>query len=338
MNILITGGAGFIGSHLSEFLLQRGFRVTVIDDLSTGVYENVSHLDNNPNFEMIIDTILNRSLLETLVKSADLIFHLAAAVGVRLIIEQPVKTIETIVEGTMAVLCQARRYRKKVVLTSTSEVYGKGSKVPFSEHDDIVLGPTTTRRWAYATAKAVDEFLALAHWYDTHLPVVCVRLFNTVGPRQTGQYGMVVPRLVQQALKGQDITVYGDGTQTRCFCHVRDVVGALSKLANCDDAIGQVINIGNQEEVSINHLADRIRQLSGSTSRMVHIPYDAAYQKGFEDMQRRVPDLSLARSLIDFSPNYTLDDILLDVIDHFLGKEAVPEMTLESCRLSSGMR
>lgn len=325
MNVLVTGGAGFIGSHLCEVLLTRGYRISVIDDLSTGRYENIEHLERNRNFELIIDTILNKPLLETLVKSADIVFHLASAVGVRLILEQPVKTIETIVEGTTVVLSQARRYRKKVLLTSTSEVYGKGSKVPFSEQDDTILGPTTTRRWAYAAAKTIDEFLALAHWYETRLPVTCARLFNTVGPRQTGQYGMVIPRLVDQALQGKDITVYGDGKQTRSFCHVRDVVQALVQLADCPDAPGKVVNIGNSEEVSIGFLAERVRQLSRSSSKIVCIPYEKAYEEGFEDMQRRVPDLSLAQRLIGYHPRHTLDDILLDVINHCSGSGKVKD-------------
>ncbi len=315
MNVLVTGGAGFIGSHLCEILLARGCKVAVIDDLSTGRYENIEHLDKNGNFELLIDTILNKSLIETLVKSADIVFHLASAVGVRLILEQPVKTIETIVEGSTVVLSQARRYRRKVILTSTSEVYGKGSKVPFSEQDDTILGPTTTRRWAYAAAKTIDEFLALAHWYETRLSVTCARLFNTVGPRQTGQYGMVIPRFVEQALQGKDIIVYGDGEQTRSFCHVKDVVTALVNLSSCPDASGHVVNIGNNQEITINNLAARIKQLSGSSSNIVHIPYESAYEEGFEDMKRRVPDLTLARELIDFRPKHALDDILLDVIE-----------------------
>ena len=315
MNVLVTGGAGFIGSHLCEILLARGCRVSVIDDLSTGCYENIEYLEKDGNFELIIDTILNRSLVETLVKSTDIIFHLASAVGVRLILEQPVKTIETIVEGTTIVLSKARRYRRKVIITSTSEVYGKGSKVPFSEDDDTILGPTTTRRWAYAAAKTIDEFLCLAHWYETRLPVVCARLFNTVGPRQTGQYGMVIPRFVHQALDGKDIVVYGDGEQTRSFCHVKDVVTALMNLSGCGQAHGTVVNLGNNQEVTINNLAARVKELSGSSSKIVHIPYESAYEEGFEDMRRRVPDLRLARDLIDFKPKFSLDDILRDVIE-----------------------
>jgi UDP-glucose 4-epimerase len=315
MKVLVTGGAGFIGSHLCEILLARGCNVSVIDDLSTGRYENIEHLEKDGNFELIIDTILNKSLVEALVKSADIVFHLASAVGVRLILEQPVKTIETIVEGTTVVLSQARRYRRGVVITSTSEVYGKGSKVPFAEQDDTILGPTTTRRWAYAAAKTIDEFLCLAHWYETRLPVICARLFNTVGPRQTGHYGMVIPRFVDQALQGKDIIVYSDGEQTRSFCHVKDVAVALVNLSSCPAAYGNVVNIGNNQEITINCLAARVKELSGSSSNIVHIPYETAYEEGFEDMRRRVPDLTLARKLIDFRPKHALDDILLAVIE-----------------------
>lgn len=317
MKVLVTGGAGFIGSHLCEHLLKKGHAVKVIDDLSTGRYENVKHLEGKERFELVIDTILNRHLLEEMIKSVNVVFHLASAVGVRLIIQEPVKTIETIVEGTNGVLSHARRYRKKVLITSSSEVYGKGSKVPFSEEDDTVLGPTNTRRWAYGAAKGLDEFLAFAHWYETRLPVVCVRLFNTVGPRQTGQYGMVIPNFIEQALRGRKITVYGDGEQTRSFCHVKDVVAALANLINCAEAIGKVINIGNNEEVSINHLAKRVKELTGSFSPIVHIPYEKAYAEGFEDMIRRVPNTTLARELIGFKPKYGLDDIIFSVIKSF---------------------
>ena len=332
MRFLVTGGAGFIGSHLCEALLEGGHTVLVVDDLSTGRYENVSHLEGVSNFQLIIDTVLNTPLVETMVKSVDVIFHLASAVGVRLIIEQPVKTIETIVEGTSIILSQARRYRKPVILTSTSEAYGKGTKVPFSEEDDILLGPTSRRRWAYAAAKMIDEFLAFAHWQETKLPVVCVRLFNTVGPRQTGQYGMVIPRFVEQALKNLDITVFGDGQQTRSFCHVRDAVDALIGLANSREAFGRVVNIGNNQETSINDLARRIKELSGSASKIVHIPYEEAYADGFEDMMRRVPDLTLADQLIGFRPRYSLDDILEDVIRHCAAAHSphFPGKTLEA--------
>ena len=316
MKALVTGGAGFIGSHLCEHLLEKGWQVSVIDDLSTGRRSNVAQLDGNPAFELITDTILNSPLVEKLIRSSDAIFHLAAAVGVRLIIDEPVKSIETNVEGTSIVLRHARSHGKRVLITSTSEVYGKAGKVPFAEADDTVLGPTTTRRWAYAAAKTLDEFLAFAHWYETRLPVVCARLFNTVGPRQTGQYGMVIPRFVGQALRGEPITVYGDGEQTRSFCHVMDVVTALPTLIGCEESFGKAVNIGNDEEVSINHVARRVKELAGSSSPIVHVPYDRAYVEGFEDMMRRVPDVSLAGRLIGFKPSRSLDDILMSVIAH----------------------
>jgi UDP-glucose 4-epimerase len=317
MKALVTGGAGFIGSHLCDQLMSDGVYVTVIDDLSTGKYGNIGHLEGHERFRLVIDTVLNKTLVEDLVKDTDVVFHLASAVGVSLIIDQPVKTIETIVGGTDVVLNAARRYRKRVLITSTSEVYGKGSKVPFSEDDDTVMGATSIRRWAYANAKAMDEFLAFAHWQETRLPVICVRLFNTVGPRQTGQYGMVIPRFVQQALKGEPITVYGDGQQSRSFCHVLDVVGALVKLINCTEAFGKVVNIGHPEEVSMNELAERVRKLVGTGSTIRRIPYAEAYAEGFEDMLRRVPDISRASRLIDFAPQHTLDDILKDVLAYF---------------------
>ncbi len=315
MHYLITGGAGFIGSHLCERLLREGHTVAVLDDLSTGVYANIGHLEGRPGFRLVIDTVLNRLMVEELLKPADAVFHLASAVGVKLIIDQPVKAIKTIIEGTAAVLDAASRYRKPVLITSTSEVYGKGSKIPFSEHDDTVQGSTLIRRWAYANAKAMDEFLALAHWHETRLPVVCARLFNTVGPRQTGRYGMVIPRLVRQAMNNEPITVYGDGTQSRCFCHVNDVVEALPQLMACRAAHGRVINIGNAEEITINALAERIKKLTASSSLIRHIPYDVAYEEGFEDMVRRVPDLTLARQLIGFAPQRTLDEVLRDVVE-----------------------
>lgn len=317
MKALVTGGAGFIGSHLCEHLLRTGYSVTVIDDLSTGSYANVSQLEKQQAFTLVIDTVLNAALMEDLVKDCDVVFHLASAVGVNLIIDQPVKTIETIIEGTNLVLRYARRYRRRVLITSTSEVYGKGNKVPFAETDDTVQGNTMTRRWAYANAKASDEFLAFAHWYETQLPVVCVRLFNTVGPRQTGQYGMVIPRFVQQALKNKPITVFGDGKQTRCFAHVKDIVEALEKMINCTEAYGRVVNLGNPEEITIDDLAERIKESAGSTSEIVHIPYEQAYVEGFEDMLRRVPDISLAKRLIGFAPAYNLQGILDAVIEFY---------------------
>lgn len=317
MHVLVTGGAGFIGSHLCELLIKEGHALTIIDDLSTGCYENISHLEGTKNFEVIIDTVLNSALMEELVRASDAVFHLASAVGVDLIIQQPVKTIETIVGGTEIVLKYARRYRKKVLITSTSEVYGKGNGIPFSESDDTVQGATTTRRWAYANAKALDEFLAFAHWYESRLPVVCVRLFNTVGPRQTGQYGMVIPRFVQQALKGKPLTVFGDGEQTRCFAHVKDVVAALYQLINCRPSYGKVVNIGNPEEVSINDLAQKIIGLTKSNSTIEHIPYNQAYVEGFEDMRRRVPDISFAQELIGFRPAQNLNEILKSIIEFY---------------------
>jgi UDP-glucose 4-epimerase len=315
MKALVTGGAGFIGSHLCERLIGEGAHVTVIDDLSTGKYANIGHLEGHERFRLVIDTILNAALVEELVKGVDVVYHLASAVGVSLIIDQPVKTIETIVGGTDIVLSAARRYRKRVLITSTSEVYGKGSKVPFSEDDDTVMGATSIRRWAYANAKAMDEFLAFAHWQETRLPVVCVRLFNTVGPRQTGQYGMVIPRFVQQALRGDPITVYGDGEQSRSFCHVMDVVDALVKIMACDEALGKVVNIGNPEEVTMNELAKRVKTMTGSASMIRMIPYEEAYTGGFEDMRRRVPDITRAGELIGFHPTRDLTSILNDVVE-----------------------
>src|SRR3982751_6153894 len=298
MRVLITGGAGFVGSHLSEALLHRGDEVFVLDDLSTGSIDNITHLKSNPKFHYTIDSVTNEPLLAELIDRSDVVFHFAAAVGVKLIVEQPVYTIETNVHGTEVVLKHANKKKKLVVIASTSEVYGKSENVPFNEDSDLVLGPTTKHRWAYACSKAVDEFLALAYWKERKLPVIIVRFFNTVGPRQTGQYGMVIPNFVRQALAGEPITVFGDGNQSRAFTHVSDVVGALIKLVNEPKAIGQVINIGNTEEVTITKLAERVRDLSGSQSPIKFIPYDQAYESGFEDMPRRVPDLTRVRGLI----------------------------------------
>lgn len=317
MRILITGGAGFVGSHLADRLIGQGNDVTVIDDLSTGRYSNVEHLEGDPRFRLIIDSVLNTALMEELIRDADRVYHMASAVGVRLIMEQPVKTIETIFHGTDVILKFCSRYRKKVLIPSTSEVYGKGASVPFSEDDDLLTGATDKHRWAYACAKTLDEFLALAHWKETRLPVVVVRLFNTVGPRQTGQYGMVVPRFVQAAVKGQPISVHGDGTQSRCFGHVYDVVDALVKLLDQPECFGQVINLGNDEEVSIKGLAERAIQLTGSSSTIEYIPYDEVYGEGFEDMRRRVPDLKKAARLIGYKPTRTLDDIINDVAGEY---------------------
>ncbi len=320
--MLITGGAGFIGSHLADRLLDEGHEVTVIDDLSTGRYANISHLEGHPRFELIIDTVLNDKLMERLIRDTDRVFHMASAVGVRLIMEQPVKTINTIFHGTDVILKFCSRYRKRVLVPSTSEVYGKGVSVPFNENDDLLTGATDKHRWAYACAKTLDEFLALAHWKETQLPVVVVRLFNTVGPRQTGQYGMVVPRFVRAALHNEPIEVHGDGTQSRCFGHVADVVDGLVKLLETPECFGQVINLGNNEEVSILDLAKRAIEYAGSTSAIEFIPYEQVYGEGFEDMARRVPDLQKAKRLIGYQPTRTLNDIINDVAAGFGGSAA----------------
>jgi len=314
MKILVTGGAGFIGSHLTRLLISQGHDVLILDDLSTGRYENIDGLEETGHCRLIVDSVNNTPIVDDCVRSCDKVFHLASAVGVRLIIDQPVHTIESIIGGTEIVLKSCARYRRPFLLTSTSEVYGKGSKVPFCEDDDSVMGATSTRRWSYACAKAMDEFLALAYWVENKLPVVCCRLFNTVGPRQTGQYGMVIPRFVRQALRNEPITVYGDGTQTRCFAHVQDVVGALTKLMDCKDARGQVCNVGNNAEISISELAQRVIELTGSSSEIRLIPYKEAYGDGFEDMVRRVPCLDKANKLIGYTPTRSLDDVLNDVI------------------------
>ncbi|HEY7291286.1 MAG TPA: NAD-dependent epimerase/dehydratase family protein [Vicinamibacterales bacterium] len=320
MRALITGGAGFIGSHLSEKLLERGDEVLVLDNLSTGSIENIAHLKGRRGFEYFIDSVDNEPLLAELIDRSDVVFHLAAAVGVKLIVEQPVYTIETNVHGTEVVLKHANKKKKLVVIASTSEVYGKSDDVPFREDSDLVMGPTPKHRWAYACSKAIDEFLALAYWKERKLPVIIVRFFNTVGPRQTGQYGMVIPNFVRQALSGEPITVFGDGKQSRAFTHVTDVVGALVKLVNEPKAIGQVVNIGNTEEISIERLAERIRTLCESKSVIKYIPYDEAYESGFEDMPRRVPDLSRIEALVGYKPVHVLDDILVQVIDYFRKK------------------
>jgi len=320
MKILITGGAGFIGSHLADRLITEGHEITVIDDLSTGRYSNIAHLEDRKDFRLIIDTVLNASLMEELIRETDRVYHMASAVGVRLIMEQPVKTIETIFHGTDTVLKFCSRYRKRVLIPSTSEVYGKGISVPFNEDDDLLTGATDKHRWAYACAKTLDEFLALAHWKETQLPVVVCRLFNTVGPRQTGQYGMVIPTFVKQALAGRPITVYGDGKQSRCFGYVGDVVGALVKLMEHPEAVGQVFNIGSNVEISILELAERVKQITKSDSEIVFVPYDQAYEEGFEDMPRRVPDISKVSKFVGFSPEMSLDGILERVVDYQIGR------------------
>ncbi len=317
MRVLITGGAGFIGSHLSEALLAEGREVFVIDNLSTGSIDNLAAVKGHARFHYTIDTVANEPVLAELVDQADLVFHLAAAVGVKLIVEQPVHTIETNVHGTEVVLKLANKKKKLVVIASTSEVYGKSADVPFREDADLVLGPTTKQRWAYACSKAIDEFLALAYWKEKKLPVVIARLFNTVGPRQTGRYGMVIPTFVRQALSGRPITVYGDGTQTRSFTFVGDVVRALVALGDEPRAVGQVYNIGNGHEISIRELAERVKALARSASPIVTIPYDEAYEAGFEDMPRRVPDIGKIHALTGYEPRVQLDEILLQVIDYF---------------------
>ncbi len=394
MRVLITGGAGFIGSHLAEELLRQGHDVSIIDDLSTGSIENIEHLKqqygaarstivrgrsfsvvgshshplppspalplphspapssshsptpplshssihplphspalpssgspalagSRPQFHYTIDTVMNVPLLAELVDQCDVIYHLAAAVGVKLIVESPVRTIETNVRGTEVVLELANKKKKKVFLASTSEVYGKASKVPFSEDDDLVMGPTVKGRWAYACSKALDEFLAIAYWKEKKLPVIVVRLFNTVGPRQVAQYGMVLPNFVKQALAGKPITVYGDGKQTRSFTYVEDVVDALIELAGCDGAVGQVFNIGNGREISIEALAQKVKTLTASGSEIQYLPYDQVYGEGFEDMPRRVPDISKIKSYIDWEPRVHLDEMIERVIKHYSEK------------------
>lgn len=317
MDFLITGGAGFVGSHLADELLREGHRVFVLDNLSTGSIANIAHLKANPRFHYTIDTVTNEPVLAELIDQCDIVFHLAAAVGVKLIVEAPVHTIETNVHGTEVVLKHANKKKKLVLIASTSEVYGKSTSVPFHEDDDLVLGPTPKHRWAYACSKAIDEFLALAYWKEKKLPVVIARLFNTVGPRQTGQYGMVIPNFVRQAIAGQPITVFGDGSQTRSFTYVGDVVCALAALVKEPAAVGQVFNIGNTEEISIRDLAERVKKLAGSASPIVTIPYDQAYEAGFEDMPRRVPDIGKIHALIGYQPRVNLDEILTRVIEYF---------------------
>lgn len=316
MHFLVTGGAGFIGSHLAERLLDGGHAVHVIDDLSTGSAANVEALRARPGFGLTVDTIFNEALLAEHIDRCDVVFHLAAAVGVRLIVEAPVRTIRTNVHGTELVLRHASRERTPVILASTSEVYGKRTGVPFSETSDLLLGSPRQHRWAYACSKALDEFLGLAYWKERQLPVTIVRLFNTVGPRQTGRYGMVVPTFVRQALAGEPLTVFGDGSQTRCFADVGDVVRALVGLACEPRAAGEVFNVGNPEEVSIRTLAERVRGAAGSRSPIVTVPYDEAYETGFEDLPRRVPDIAKIGALIGWTPSLGLADILARVVAH----------------------
>ena len=316
---LITGGAGFIGSHLCEMLVDQGHRVVAIDDLSTGRIDNIRHIQSLPEFQFVRDTILNRIVLDRLTSECDVLVHLAAAVGVQLIVDDPVHTITTNVMGSEAVLTTANRYGCKVLIASTSEIYGKGVKVPFREQDDRLLGATTHSRWAYATSKAIDEYMALAYQRQFNLPVVILRFFNTIGPRQTGQYGMVVPRFVRQALRGEPLTVYGDGKQSRCFADVLDVVRAVVALAEHPGAVGEIYNIGSTKEITIQHLAERIIALTGSPSTVEYIPYDKAYSPGFEDMRRRVPSIDRLVQQIGYRPTFTLDETLQRVIDHERG-------------------
>ncbi len=321
MRALLTGGCGFIGSHLTETLLDGGDEVTVVDDLSTGRFENIEHLVDRPDFQFAIDTITNETVMDRLVSECDIIYHLAAAVGVELIVKDPIHVIETNIQGTDTVLRIGARYRKKIMLASTSEVYGKGDRVPFGEEDDRVLGPTTRSRWSYACSKAMDEFLALAYARERALPVVIMRFFNTVGPRQTGRYGMVIPRFVQQALNGKPITVYGDGQQSRCFAFVGDVVRAAVALAQEPSAVGEIFNIGSTEEVTIEELAKRVVRLTDSPSEIVHVPYDEAYEEGFEDMRRRVPDIRKLKRCIGWKPSVDLDGILRRVTNYYISRQ-----------------
>jgi UDP-glucose 4-epimerase len=317
MRVLITGGAGFVGSHLADLLLEQGEDVFALDNLSTGSIDNIEHLKTHPRFRYTIDSVDNEPLLAELIDRADVVVHLAAAVGVKKIVEEPVHTIENNVHGTEVVLRHANKKKKLVVIASTSEVYGKSTDVPFHEDADLVMGPTVKHRWAYACSKAIDEFLGLAYYKEKKLPVIVIRLFNTVGPRQTGQYGMVIPNFVRQALANQPITVFGDGTQSRSFTYVGDVVDGLARLMRHPSAIGQVFNIGNGEEISIRALAERVKSLAGSSSAIVTVPYDQAYEEGFEDMPRRVPDLTKIRTLVGYEPKVQLDEILTRVIDYF---------------------
>lgn len=317
MKYLVTGGCGFIGSHLSERLVADGHSVTVLDDLSTGKMSNVASLEQHPNFRVHVGSICDDSLVQELVQQCDVVFHLASAVGVRLIMDKPVETIDTIVTGTQIVLKHANRFGKPTLLTSTSEVYGKSTSVPFMEDGDRLEGPTTKHRWAYACAKALDEFLAMAYWKSNQFPVVVVRLFNTVGPRQSGQYGMVIPNFVQRALAGESLQVYGTGAQSRCFCHVSDIVRGLVGLMNCPTAIGEVVNLGSTYEITMTQLAELIISETGSTSKIEYHSYESVFGEGFEDMLRRVPSIAKAKRLIEWTPELGLEKIIADVAARF---------------------
>ncbi len=317
MRALITGGAGFVGSHLAEALLNQRATVTVIDDLSTGRMNNISHLKKHTGFSYHIDTVMNRSLMAELIDEVDVVFHMAAAVGVRLIVESPVRTIETNVKATEIVLELAEKKSKKVLIPSTSEVYGKGMAIPFREDGDLTLGSTTKGRWSYACSKMLDEFLGLAYWKEKHVPVVIFRLFNTVGPRQTGRYGMVLPTFVSQALSGKPITVFGDGKQSRCFTWVGDAVRAIIDLSKHPDAVGNVFNIGSEHEVTILELAKLVKEITHSSSEIVFVPYDKAYEEGFEDMGRRVPDLTKIQDMIGYKQTVDLPNIIGQVAEYY---------------------
>ncbi|MBT3200973.1 MAG: NAD-dependent epimerase/dehydratase family protein [Phycisphaerales bacterium] len=315
MNVLITGGAGFIGSHLSEALLAAGHSVTVVDDLSTGSLDNLAGVIENPNFRFVRETVCNVSTMTSLIDRCDLIYHLAAAVGVQLIVDRPVHTIETNIHGSEVVLELANKFGRKILVASTSEVYGKNTKVPFNEDDDTTLGSTRFTRWSYACSKMIDEFLALAYHQESGLETIVCRFFNTVGPRQTGVYGMVVPRFVQRALRGETIEIYGTGDQSRCFCNVSDVVGALVKLVDCPGAVGEVINVGTTESITIDGLADKIIEMTGSTSGKTSLSYEEAYGRPFDDMLVRMPDLGKVNGLIGYKPTVSLEETLQQVID-----------------------
>lgn len=317
MRYLITGGAGFIGSHLAEMLLKRGDQVLILDNFSTGSHHNIQHLKSHKGFTLARGNVTDESLFSECAKKVERVFHLASAVGVKLIIDKPIKTIETIVKGASVVLSICAKYQLPILLTSTSEVYGKSTVLPFSENDDSLIGAPQYRRWAYASAKAVGEFLALAHWHESRLPVVVVRLFNTVGPRQSGQYGMVMPRLIRQALSEKPLSVFGKGTQSRCFCHVSDAVRALIGLLDEPRSAGELFNVGSTESVSINQLAKTILALTGSRSSIEHIPYERAYGRGFEDMQHRVPSIKKVQNLIGYKPKHNLESIIRDILASF---------------------
>jgi len=317
MKVLITGGAGFIGSHLSDELIAGGNEVVVLDNLSTGRFENIAHLEGNKSFQFVEGTILNEMLVDKLVERCDVVYHLAAAVGVDLVVKKPLESLVTNIKGSEIVLDMVHRYHKKILITSTSEIYGKNTNGPLKEDDDRILGSPLKVRWGYSTAKAVDEMLAYIYWREKKVPTIIVRLFNTVGPRQTGAYGMVIPRFVNQALKNEDITVYGTGKQSRCFLHVKDVVSTLIKLMNSHDAVGQVFNIGSQEEITIENLAGKIIDIAKSKSKLVYISYEKAYEEGFEDMQRRVPDTTKVKNLVGFKPTVDLEGIIKSVVGYY---------------------